>query len=199
MEECGRYRNAPRDVLPLREAGLEDLDIRLLEETYLPAAASHEVLAENSRNREEQMASLRLAELGPPVVPTVLGVLVLGKKPTRHLPGAYVSFLRLAGEHLASDVISHHEIEGPLPRLMAQLEELVKLHIITAVENFGKPGITDYRNPNLAEAMRHLGYAQRFGVGIQIARESLARNGNPPPEFNLEQGPVMVVVRKACR
>ncbi len=44
-------------------------------------------------------------------------------------------------------------------------------------ENFGQPGINDYRNPNLAESMRHLGYAQHFGVGIQIAREALARNG----------------------
>ena len=37
------------------------------------------------------------------------------------------------------------------------------------VENFGQPGIVDYRNPNLAEAMRVLGLVQRFGVGIAIA------------------------------
>jgi ATP-dependent DNA helicase RecG len=40
-------------------------------------------------------------------------------------------------------------------------------------ENFGKPGVTDYRNPNLAEAMRALGYAQRFGAGIAIARRAV--------------------------
>lgn len=39
------------------------------------------------------------------------------------------------------------------------------------VENFGQPGITDYRNPNLAEALRALGYVQRFGAGILIARK----------------------------
>ena len=32
--------------------------------------------------------------------------------------------------------------------------------IVTAA-NFGQPGLTDYRNPNLAEAMRTLGYVQR--------------------------------------
>ena len=53
------------------------------------------------------------------------------------------------------------------------------------VENFGQPGINDYRNPHLAEAMRCLGYVQHFGVGIQIAREAFARNGNPPPEFQV--------------
>ena len=40
-------------------------------------------------------------------------------------------------------------------------------------ENFGQPGVNDYRNRHLAEAMRCLGYAQHFGVGIQIAREAL--------------------------
>jgi ATP-dependent DNA helicase RecG len=66
-------------------------------------------------------------------------------------------------------------------------------------ENFGQPGVNDYRNPNLAEAMRHLGYAQHFGVGIQIARETLARNGNPPLEFKFDFGPVMAIIRKKER
>jgi len=39
------------------------------------------------------------------------------------------------------------------------------------VENFGQPGVTDYRNPNLAEALRALGFVQRFGAGIAIARK----------------------------
>jgi len=56
---------------------------------------------------------------------------------------------------------------------------------IVTQENFGKAGIADYRNPNLAEAMRVLGFVQRFGVGIQIARAELAKNGQPEPEFEL--------------
>ncbi len=40
-------------------------------------------------------------------------------------------------------------------------------------ENFGQPGVTDYRNPNLAEALRALGFVQRFGAGIAIARKAL--------------------------
>ncbi len=61
-------------------------------------------------------------------------------------------------------------------------------------QNFGQPGITDYRNRYLAEAMRNLGYVQQFGVGIQLAREALRRNGNPPPEFVLEDTYTLVVV-----
>ena len=50
---------------------------------------------------------------------------------------------------------------------------------ITA-QNFGQAGLADYRNPQLAAAFKVLGYAQRFGAGITLARESLKKNGNPP-------------------
>jgi len=63
-------------------------------------------------------------------------------------------------------------------------------------ENFGQPGVTDYRNPHLAEALKVLGYVQRFGLGIATARRLLAENGNPPPEFNTNAHFVLVTVRK---
>ena len=62
-------------------------------------------------------------------------------------------------------------------------------------QNFGTPGRTDYRNPNVAEAMRTLGFVQRFGVGLQIARQALEDNGNPPPKFDVEENNVLVTVR----
>lgn len=60
--------------------------------------------------------------------------------------------------------------------------------------NFGQ-GATDYRNPHLAEVMKTLGYVQRFGVGIPTAKRSLAKNGNPPPEFLLDAAFTTVIVR----
>ena len=63
--------------------------------------------------------------------------------------------------------------------------------------NFGKPGVTDYRNPTVAEAMKVLGYVQRFGVGIQLAQESLRKNGNPQAKFIVEDTFVQVELRKA--
>jgi ATP-dependent DNA helicase RecG len=62
--------------------------------------------------------------------------------------------------------------------------------------SFGEPGVADYRNPTLAEALKRLGFVERFGVGIPIARESLEANGNPPPEFIVEDAHVLVVVRR---
>jgi ATP-dependent DNA helicase RecG len=67
---------------------------------------------------------------------------------------------------------------------------------ITA-KNFGEPGRADYRNPQLASAFKVLGYAQRFGAGISIAREALEKNGNPPPEFQIEENFIAVIIRKA--
>ena len=64
-------------------------------------------------------------------------------------------------------------------------------------ENFGEPGITDYRNPHLAEVMKTLGYVQRFGAGIPTARQSLEANGNPPLEFTIEDTYVLATIRQA--
>ncbi len=61
-------------------------------------------------------------------------------------------------------------------------------------KNFGE-GVTDYRNPLVAEIMHHLGFAQRFGMGIPLARKALADNGNPPPEFCFETTYTSVTIR----
>ncbi len=62
-------------------------------------------------------------------------------------------------------------------------------------ENFGT-GVTDYRNPLVAEALAVLGYIQRFGVGIPMARKALADNGNPPPEFDFQDTAVLTTIRR---
>jgi ATP-dependent DNA helicase RecG len=62
-------------------------------------------------------------------------------------------------------------------------------------ENFSQ-GVTDYRNPHLAGVMKDLGYVQRFGYGISTAKRILKKNGNPPPEFLLDDTYTSVVVRR---
>jgi ATP-dependent DNA helicase RecG len=62
-------------------------------------------------------------------------------------------------------------------------------------ENFGQ-GATDYRNPHLAGVMKDLGYVQRFGYGIPTAQRTLAKNGNPPPEFRLDDTYTAVIMRR---
>jgi len=59
------------------------------------------------------------------------------------------------------------------------------------VENFGQADLTDYRNPNLAEAMRALGLVQRYGSGIAIARKALGDRLS----FVVQPGAVIAKIR----
>ena len=63
-------------------------------------------------------------------------------------------------------------------------------------ENFGKPGVTDYRNPNLAATMKIFGFIQAFGRGIAIARNEMKRNGNPEIELLADRTNVLCILRK---
>ena len=48
----------------------------------------------------------------------------------------------------------------------------------------------------IAEALKSLGYVNRFGYGVQRAQALLAENGNPPLEFDFDEHSVRVKVRK---
>jgi ATP-dependent DNA helicase RecG len=65
------------------------------------------------------------------------------------------------------------------------------------VENFGRPGISDYRNPSLAGVLKTMGFVQRWGFGIAEARRALKENGNPELEFQIEPTVVLATVRRA--
>jgi ATP-dependent DNA helicase RecG len=62
--------------------------------------------------------------------------------------------------------------------------------------NMGQPGITDYRNPLLAEAMKSLGYVQRFGLGFPLATRDLRRNGNPDLQIDASTSAVLITLRR---
>lgn len=63
------------------------------------------------------------------------------------------------------------------------------------IDNFGKPGITDYRNPNIGDVLKTFGFIQAFGRGIATARKELEKNGNPELEFEINQGMVVCIIR----
>lgn len=57
-------------------------------------------------------------------------------------------------------------------------------------ENF--PTRNSYRNPVIAEAMKSLGFVNRFGYGVQRTQMLLVQNGNPPAEFEFDQHSFLV-------
>lgn len=62
-------------------------------------------------------------------------------------------------------------------------------------DNFGKPGVTDYRNPNIADVLKVFGFIQAFGRGIATARRAMENNGNPALEFETNQTAVVCTLR----
>ncbi|BBU69459.1 RNA-binding domain-containing protein [Fluviibacter phosphoraccumulans] len=59
-------------------------------------------------------------------------------------------------------------------------------------ENF--PSRNSYRNPIIAEAMKSLGFVNKFGYGVIRAKDLLEKNGNPPPAFEFDEHSVLVKV-----
>ena len=110
---------------------------------------------------------------------------------------------RAALQQLARNAIMHRSYENTnAPVRVYWFNDRIEIHnpggpfgTVTA-ENFGRPGITDYRNPNIADAMKVLGFVQRFGVGIATAQAELKKNGNPPAKFQVEPSTVLVTIYK---
>lgn len=259
LNEKRRYRDQPFDNQPCRSATRADLDLAWYRETYLPTAVAADVLEDNGRTLDEQLASTRMI-LGPDEpAPTHLGVLTLANQPTDFLPGAYVQFLKLDGPTLADDVLDEAAFMGRVTDVIRAVEDKLNSHNRTMVEfrsqaterriqlysqaaiiqlfrnavmhrtyehdhtpvrvtwysdrieiispggpvgmvnreTFGNPGLTGYRNPNLAGFLRDMGFAQRFGAGISTARRECERNGNPPPEFDVQDQVVCATLKPA--
>lgn len=61
-------------------------------------------------------------------------------------------------------------------------------------ENF--PTRNSYRNPVIADAMKSLGFVNRFGYGVQRAQALLTQNSNPPAEFEFDEHSVLVKIKR---
>lgn len=258
LNERRKYRDLPFDLQPVPSSTLDALNRMLFEGEYLTNAFAPDIIEANERSYEQRMSACRMIAQADNPIPTVLGLLVLGKSPRDWLPGAYVQFLRISGIEWSDPVVDEAGIDGPLGQIIRRLDEKIDAHNTTAVditahstetrtasyprvalqqltrnaimhrayegtnapvrvywfddrieihnpggpfgavteENFGQPGITDYRNPHVAEAMKVLGFVQRFGVGIATAQAELRRNGNPPAEFQVQSSAVLAILRK---
>lgn len=58
------------------------------------------------------------------------------------------------------------------------------------------PKGVSYRNPLLAEAAKTLGFANRFGRGIALAEDALAKNGSPPLTYEVGDNHMLMTVRR---
>lgn len=242
------------DAQPALGSTIADLSMSLFLIEYRSQAIAPEVIEENHRSEEEQLASLRFFDLRNGC-PTNAGILLFGLDVRQWLPGAYIQFLRVDGDSLAGDVINDREISGDLLSVLRELDaqvdaQLTQSPVATStlrertVESYPRvavrellmnavmhrdyastaplritwlndrveiqspgslygeaspqnfPRQTSYRNPVVAEALKTLGYVNRYGRGVLRAQDALAANGSAPAEFQFDAGYVLATIRR---
>lgn len=241
------------DNRPAVESSIDEVNLEVFQNVYLPNAVSEETLDHDERNVEEQMASLRFYSLNYQRV-TNAGLLLFGENIKYHFPGAFIQYVRFAGRTIADDITEEREFSDNLYKLLPDLEKFIEYSIVkkrplpagalredmlinypqwalrellmnaimhrdyesnTPVkfyqyddrieivnpgglfgnarpENF--PGVNDYRNPVIAEAMKVLGYVNRFNRGIERVKVLLKKNKNPQPRFEYNDITVFKVI-----
>ena len=231
------------EAMPCLGTTLEDLDITLFKKEYLSKAVAEDILQEDKRTIEEQMASLGLYDLRYQC-PTNAAIVLFGNNPERFLHGAYIQYVRFKGLDRAGDIINEHKFSGNLCKVLPRIDVFVetsiaqkrpipisvlrektvskypywatrellmnaimhrdyesnapvafyeyddRIEIQNAGGLYGKvsannfPNVSDYRNPFIAEAMKVLGYVNRFSRGVYRVQKELEENGNGKASFD---------------
>ncbi len=232
------------DLVPALGATVSDISLEHFKVNYLPIAIDKDILQENGRTLEEQLASLRFFDIENQC-PTNAGILLFGLNPEFYLPGAYIQYVKFDGEQMTDDVSFEKKFSGALATELSALDDFIKSNILKSkpkrvgslqeqtianypywalrelvmnaimhrsyesnspiyvyefsnrieiinpgglfgevtVQNF--PNASDYRNVVVAEALKILGFVNRFNYGVKRAKMELEKNGNSEPEFDL--------------
>lgn len=248
LEERRQRTGIRFEEQPCRTATLEDLDVDIFRNLYLPRAIQAEVIEDDVRPVQEQLAALRFFDRARQL-PTNLGMILFGRHPEMHIPSAYLQYVKFSTSDNAGEILAEHAYKGPLLQTITELNGFVRVGIasprpvrISALqeetvstypdwsirelllnaiihrdyqignapikfydyngkrleisnpgglygqanpENF--PYVNDYRNPLLAEAMKVMGYVNKYNRGIAKVKVELEKNGNPPPVFDVNK------------
>jgi ATP-dependent DNA helicase RecG len=246
------------DAMPCLGTTMADLDMSLIKREFLPKAVVEEVLWEDKRPLEEQLASLGFFDLRYNC-PTNGAIVLFGKNPERYLHGSYVQYVRFKGKDRACDIINEHKFSGNLSKELSKIDTFIETSISQKrpipvsvlreetiskypywatrellmnaimhrdyetnapvqfyeyddrieVQNpgglYGKvspanfPNVSDYRNPFIAEAMKILGYVNRFSRGVYRVQKELEENGNGKALFDFKLITAFRVVEKVSK
>ena len=93
-----------------------------------------------------------------------------------------------ATRELLMNAIMHRDYEGNAPIQFYEYDNRIEiqnpggLYGKVSPDNF--PNVSDYRNPFIAEAMKVLGYVNRFSRGVYRVQKELEENGNAQASFD---------------
>ena len=117
------------DATPCFAAKIEDLDLEVFHNKFLPKAVSQEILESETRPVEEQLAALGMYDLANNC-PTFAGIMLFGRNPRRFMPGAYVQYVCFEGTDKTSNVVNEREFSENYCKLLPKLESLLEMSII---------------------------------------------------------------------
>ena len=246
------------DAMPCLGTTINDLDVKLINKEFLPKAVAEEILAEDKRSIEEQLASLGFYDLRYNC-PTNGAIVLFGINPERYLHGSYVQYVRFKGLDRAGDIINEHKFAGNICRELPKIDTFIETSISQKrpipvsvlreetvskypywatrellmnaimhrdyetnapvlfyeyddrieIQNpgglYGKvspanfPNVSDYRNPFIAEAMKVLGYVNRFSRGVYRVQKELVENGNGEAVFDFSLITAFRVIEKVSK
>ena len=161
------------DAMPCLGATINDIDVNYIKQDYLPQVIDAEVLASDKRDIKEQMASIHLYDLTHDC-PTNAAIILFGNNPRHFLPGFYIQYVRFAGKAIGGQVLNEKRFQGPLYRLLPELELFVSNAIITqrpvAISLFREKAVINYPNNALREllmnACMHRDYQSNMPVRL---------------------------------
>ncbi|MCU0694330.1 MAG: putative DNA binding domain-containing protein [Polyangiaceae bacterium] len=103
-------------------------------------------------------------------------------------------------KELVRNLVQHRQLEAThAPRRIEWYDDRIELSNTGGPFGRASEGEfgthADYRNPSVTRLLVRLGYVQKLGRGVRLARLALQRNGNPPFEAETD-GFTRVVVRR---
>lgn len=100
-----------------------------------------------------------------------------------------ISYPYYATRELLMNAVMHRDYESNAPTRFYEFDSYIEIQNAGGLygkarpENF--PDVNDYRNPVIAEAMKVLGYVNRYNRGIIRVQKELEENGNGKATFDL--------------
>lgn len=116
------------DEMPCIGTTMNDLDIDVIKREFLSQAVAEDILAEDKRPVEEQLASLGYYDLRYNC-PTNGAIVLFGKNPERYLHGSYVQYVRFKGKDRAGDIINEQVFSGNLCKELARIDTFIETSI----------------------------------------------------------------------
>jgi len=109
-------------------------------------------------------------------------------------------FHPIAVKELLMNAILHRDYQSTSPTRLYQFSDRIEiqnpggLYGEASPENF--PRVNAYRNPIIGEAMKVLGFVNRFGRGIARAKKASRDNRSPVPNFEYKTSHFLAIIPK---